>query len=383
MPGVQGSAKESPGAKELSCLEVAESEVGVSELAPGESQSLKHEPGFAINIKTPGGDKELKVQLSGDSGKRWIQINNALIQGELPPIIYECDDNGNVCNNGELLPAYAQLFVIGEEEPLHVGSMNLCLATGVDVFALIRVVENIDWHRYSTEKLERVTRGLLSLDKLDHMKSLNLGDTDITDSGIEALVKRLPNLTSLDLGGTAITGAGIEALVEHLPNLTSLDLSGTGITDAGIEALVEHLPNLISLGLGSTAITGAGIEALVKGLPKLTSLGLGDTAITDAGIEALVLPSLTSLDLGGTAITDAGIKALVKCLPSLTSLDLDGTGITPQYAFELEEYFSERGLILYQPHKVTESSSVVFLGSGGGSAQALLGSQDSEPKCSI
>ena len=71
-------------------------------------------------------------------------------------------------------------------------------------------------------------------------RTLDLGDAQITDAGIEHL-KGFTSLSTLYLNNTQVTDAGLA----HLKGLTSLrqiDLAGTKVTHAGIEELRAALP---------------------------------------------------------------------------------------------------------------------------------------------
>ena len=111
----------------------------------------------------------------------------------------------------------------------------------------------------------------------------NLGDKELT------YLKGLPSLEILHLGDTQVTDAGLEN-VKELADLRELVLSDTQVTDAGL----EHL----------------------KGLTNLTDLHLGDTQITDAGLEHLAaMTNLTFLTLFVTQVTPEGVKKLQEALP--------------------------------------------------------------------
>ena len=92
------------------------------------------------------------------------------------------------------------------------------------------------------------------------------------------------NVAEVDLGDTKITDAGLEHLRE-LPQLQSLNLSDTKITDAGLKHL-QGLGNIRTLNLRSTAVTDAGLKHLQK-LAKLSFLRLDDANVTDEGVKEL------------------------------------------------------------------------------------------------
>lgn len=130
----------------------------------------------------------------------------------------------------------------------------------------------------------RVTdAGLVYLEDLANLQSLNLRSTNATDVGLEHL-ERLTQLRSLDISLPQVTDAGL-AHLEGLAQLRSLDLSWTQVTDAGLVHLKE-LTNLQTLSLSLTQVTDAGLEHL-KGLARLRSLDVSARHVTDAGVKGL------------------------------------------------------------------------------------------------
>ncbi len=94
-----------------------------------------------------------------------------------------------------------------------------------------------------------------------------------------------------------------------------VNLGNTQVTDAGLESL-KGLSQLESLGLDGTKITDAGLIQL-KGLSQLHELYLFDTKVTDSGLEHLKgLNQLKMLFLHRTKVTDEGVKKLQQALPN-------------------------------------------------------------------
>ena len=155
--------------------------------------------------------------------------------------------------------------------------------------------------------------------------SVDLNKTEVTDAGLEYLVKNLTQLQQLELGFTKVTDAGLG----HLKGLTQLRLLGlacTYVTDAGLEHL-KGCTKLQTLWLGFTKVTDAGVKRL-KGLTRLELLDLGGTKVTDAGLQHLNgLTQLRSLWLWHTQVTDAGLAHL-KGLTQLRDLYLSSTKVT-------------------------------------------------------
>jgi hypothetical protein len=100
------------------------------------------------------------------------------------------------------------------------------------------------------------------------LKSLNLGDAQVTSAGLPSLAG-LKNLETLDLGWTKDVGDPAMPLLVRFPNLKVLGLGGTKVTDRGIAAL-EACKGLTTLRLAKTKVTPSAIERLKKALPGCT-----------------------------------------------------------------------------------------------------------------
>ncbi len=150
------------------------------------------------------------------------------------------------------------------------------------------------------------------LKTLNHLQTLCLDGTSITDAGLEHVVG-MSRLRELYLCDTQITDAGL-GHIKRLKELETLWLDGTAITDAGLKHL-KGLNQLQSLFLNFTGITDAGLENL-EGTKQLRQLYLQNTRITDAGLKRLTgLKELTTLWLWETDVTEEGILELHKVLP--------------------------------------------------------------------
>ncbi len=147
--------------------------------------------------------------------------------------------------------------------------------------------------------------------------SVGFNGSQITDAGLGHLREHLEGLTSLkrlDLGQTQITDAGLEHL-KGLTNLQVLHLWDTEVTGPGLEHL-KSLANLQFLSLEGSPVSDAHLVHL-KELTSLRELGLAQTQVTDAGLQHLeVLTGLTGLSLSGTQVTDEGVKKLQRALPN-------------------------------------------------------------------
>jgi len=110
-------------------------------------------------------------------------------------------------------------------------------------------------------------KGLSSLEPLaTQIAWLNLGGTQVTDTGLERLLPKLVNLWKLGLERTAITDRALAPL-EKLTRLESVNVYGPAVTDAGLKPL-EKLPRLRSVYAWQTQVTTQGAEALQASVKK-------------------------------------------------------------------------------------------------------------------
>jgi tRNA A-37 threonylcarbamoyl transferase component Bud32 len=165
-----------------------------------------------------------------------------------------------------------------------------------------------------------------------HLQTLDLGQTSVTDAGLEHLTG-LADLTSLTLTGTRVTDAGMRHVAE-LRRLQSLDLQFTPIGDAGVKHLAG-LTRLRTLKLYGPRLTDAGMADIGR-LKDLSVLSLDDSDITDEGLKHLAgLTGLTSLRLSSSRrVGDEGMKSVGR-LEQLQSLDIFGTAVTDRGLKEL------------------------------------------------
>ncbi len=78
---------------------------------------------------------------------------------------------------------------------------------------------------------------------LTRLKYLYLGQTSVTDKGLEHL-KGMSKLQSLSLAGTQVTDAGL-ANLKDLRELRVLEIKDTKVTNAGVAELKKSLPDLV------------------------------------------------------------------------------------------------------------------------------------------
>jgi Leucine-rich repeat (LRR) protein len=106
--------------------------------------------------------------------------------------------------------------------------------------------------------------GLVHLEKLTALKSLDLRSTKVSDAGLARLAN-LSALEELDLEGTSVTSAGIGKLAV-LTKLRRINLGRTGVGDE-VTATLSQLKQLKSINLSRTAVTPEAIQRLHGDLP--------------------------------------------------------------------------------------------------------------------
>ncbi|HKB04302.1 MAG TPA: hypothetical protein VKD90_18910 [Gemmataceae bacterium] len=159
--------------------------------------------------------------------------------------------------------------------------------------------------------------------RLAGLKSIDLGDTKVTDAGLKELA-RLPNLEAVYLDKTAITDAGVAELA-GIPRLAWLDLSRTKVTAKSTDTLAA-MKGLRHLFVGASLSTAD--VAKVAGLARLQSLGISAAKPDEAVKELARLTDLKDLRLDGLSAKAAFPE--FGNLTKLESLQLrDGLGTIP------------------------------------------------------
>ncbi|ELK02609.1 F-box/LRR-repeat protein 14 [Pteropus alecto] len=139
--------------------------------------------------------------------------------------------------------------------------------------------------------------GLLHLSHMGSLRSLNLRSCDnISDTGIMHLA-----MGSLRLSGLDVSDDGINRMVRQMHGLRTLNIGQcVRITDKGLELIAEHLSQLTGIDLyGCTRITKRGLERITQ-LPCLKVLNLGLWQMTDSekvsSERLLILLKLSDVD---------------------------------------------------------------------------------------
>jgi hypothetical protein len=150
--------------------------------------------------------------------------------------------------------------------------------------------------------------------KLFHLQKLSLLYTDITDKDLPHL-SGLTMLTELNLNSTLI--ADELSSLSSLTSLRVLYLGQTKVSDVGVQRFADELTSLQVLGLNFTKVTDAGMVHIAK-IKSLLALNLSDNAqITDKGLQELLnLPLLNpwQIYLGGTGVSTLGKESFKRQL---------------------------------------------------------------------
>ncbi|MEJ1929977.1 leucine-rich repeat protein, partial [Nostoc sp. NIES-2111] len=164
---------------------------------------------------------------------------------------------------------------------------------------------------------------------LNSLVALSLGNTKITDKGLENF-KGSTELMALLLFQTQITDIGL-ANFRGCSRLTELCLDQTQVTNTGLQNF-RGCTGLKILKLSQTQITNAGLQNF-QGSTELSLLDLSQTEISDEALENFRgCTGLKVLILWGTGVTDTGLENLKGCT-GLTFLHL-GRSKTTNAGFE-------------------------------------------------
>lgn len=179
---------------------------------------------------------------------------------------------------------------------------------------------------------------LSELAKQKKLNGVELRGTKLSDADIP-LLEKLQSLKSLDVGNTAITGSAL-AKFKLLPQLKCLQASM--LTDATpVLKILGKSNNITELNLSNVKLT-AEDYTLISRLTNLRLLSLKESAITDADlIKLTTLTNLETLYIERCGNLTAATVDILKRFKSLTRLK------PPDH---IEEFFTEEILRQYFPH---------------------------------
>lgn len=195
---------------------------------------------------------------------------------------------------------------------------------------------------------------LQQLAKLTHLTHLFIECPDITDAGLQHLI-RCASLEHLHLSScSSLSEHGVETL-KNLKSLKYLTLFGDNITDLTLRSVAE-ISSLKGLNVSNCEnVTNEGLKFLTKDkLPFLEQLDLGYSNITDEGIiESIAkLSSLKELDLSLCNITDKSLERLF-ALSALKRLNLSEYPMTDKALEYVSKIESLAELVCDKCHEIT------------------------------
>jgi internalin A len=165
----------------------------------------------------------------------------------------------------------------------------------------------------------QVTDAFLGECEIAKLRSLQVGNTKVTDAGVMAIQRRHPQLT------VHVNSLRIAALEEVAP-VPVLQLNDPFFGNASLERL-DFLRRATNVLLDNSRVSAAGLRR-IAGNPNISNLFASNTNLDDESLATIAtLSELDTLDLRGTKVTDRGLAHLAK-LPRLRMLWLDGPQIT-------------------------------------------------------
>ena len=182
---------------------------------------------------------------------------------------------------------------------------------------------------------------IAGLSGLSNLRTLRLGDTDLTGRGF-ASFKSFNNPLRLSIEGCRVTNEGLRAVAAAFPQLSSLVLSRHPASSYTLPVMVDELSRLKAL---THLHCGYGFKdedlievAKLTGLRELT---LKYSKVTDAGLVNLKpLENLTRLEVGSASVTDGCVPALGE-MRGLKSLEITSSRMTEKGAAALRTLLPE------------------------------------------
>jgi len=161
------------------------------------------------------------------------------------------------------------------------------------------------------------------------LRSLGLHGTPLTDKGIPYLLK-LQCLTHLSIGDTDVTDEGLEILSQS-PTITKLEINlGRCITNDGIKHLGK-MTRLTTLDIGNSRKVDGRCLRYLKDLKSLSHLNIEAIQVSPEDLGVLSELPIADLDVANSGLSDACVPELAKIktlvILGLTASDFSGPSI--------------------------------------------------------
>eukprot|EP00755_Sulcionema_specki_P006609 Sspe_Gene.35915::Locus_17392_Transcript_1_1_Confidence_1.000_Length_1612::g.35915::m.35915 len=176
----------------------------------------------------------------------------------------------------------------------------------------------------------------------------------IDDTYVVPLLQNNPNLECINLRNTAISESTMEAMGQNCPLLKALNVSLTMVGDSGILWVVEKCPLVESIDLCYTRlpVSPAAVRKIAANYcEQLRLLGIGGNNISDDDLAYVVqhCPSIEHLGIGGCQYLSVRLWDILLGLPDLRCLLVHNLRVIPFDAVMrlIRERGTLRGLDLY------------------------------------
>lgn len=180
----------------------------------------------------------------------------------------------------------------------------------------------------------------------ENIEYLDLYDSELDDSCVEAIAKYGDKLRSLGLGKCANVSQKALVPLTRLKKLETLDLRSLPVSDETLKVIVDGLPRLRELTLADNVLIGDNSARILARHKARWGFDLSNTSITDEGFKSFGKNVFFLYLIGNPRVTDKGIETLAANCPDLCVLHIPGTSVTPKGIFKALQMKNMRDLQL-------------------------------------
>jgi hypothetical protein len=186
---------------------------------------------------------------------------------------------------------------------------------GLEHMDQLAILNNCRVACFSAADLDFEDRHIQYLQGFKNLRSLNLGDTLVTDKSL-AQIGLLAKLGVLDLIKTNVTGSGFDSLT-NLHQLYDFNIEGTNLKPGNIRKIKPLMANILFFNLTRTGLTKQD-AAILPELKIVRVLNIATNKQIDNDCVKYLgqMKELKTLTIDDTSITDKSIPDLIK-LPKL------------------------------------------------------------------